>query len=595
MKIINRKEFVRQALGWSSFAVFNSFMYRHPHILNTGTSVVVDTMFIRTVKANNKEVESLITSLSQDITVLKRELGYDFANLAAAYCTPEAKYYQNGTLIPLMERIMQFLIKEQNPDGTLDISNIESPPDTAFILEPICGATSFLLKNTSKKLDTVRALAKQFILKAGDALTEGGVHTPNHRWVISAALAQINALYPNPKYIKRIDEWFSENLFIDDEGHYLERSFLYSEVTDRALIMIARLLNRPELLTIVRKNLDMTYYYIEPNGDVVTTDSRRQDQFRFLNAVLFYMSYRYMAIVDNNGIYASITHVLEKIPDFETKILNQSLFWYLEEPLLKKQLPPLSILPTQYEHFFKKTNLVRFRRNAQTATIFGGADLPLTIGSGRSTSPNFFSFRKGEAILRYMRLSCDFFSTGYFRSDGIKKENGKYVLYQKREVPYYQPLPDDKKQKDGDYKHSESVDRRFWNKMDFENRPLSNVKVLDIKVTIEEKKEGFELFFDIDGTDKIDVTIEFCFKEGGIISPMRTYAEQPDNLFLESGMGTYKAGNDTITFGQGSYKHNRIKGLEGEIYTSHFGTLRTDGMHVFITGKTPFKHTITVS
>jgi hypothetical protein len=30
--------------------------------------------------------------------------------------------------------------------------------------------------------------------------------------------------------------------------------------------------------------------------------------------------------------------------------------------------------------------------------------------------------------------------------------------------------------------------------------------------------------------------------------------------------------------------------LEGERYSTHFGSLRTDGMHVYITGKTPFQH-----
>ena len=590
MKIINRKEFVKQALGWSSLVIFN------PLILNVNKcSPTEDVLYNRLIKANNKAVDSLIEVLSNDITVLKRDLGFDFANLAAAFCTPEAKHFQRTELIPLMERIMQFLLKEQNPDGTLDFGNIESPPDTAFILEPICSATSFLNKNPLKQLNSVRQLAKQFILKAGDALTEGGIHTPNHRWVLSAALAQINDLYPNPKYIKRIDEWFSENLYIDDDGHYLERSMIYAQVTDRALITIARLLNRPQLLEPVRKNLNMTVYYLELNGDVVTNDSRRQDQFAPRNILPFYLDYRYLAILDKNGDYAAMTQFIENVADFEGMVLSKSLFHFLEEPLLKRELPAARPLATNYEQFFKTSNLVRIRRDARTATIFGGTDLPLIIGSGRSTSPNFFSFRKGEAILKYMRLSCDFFSTGYFRSNGIKKEGAKYVLYQKKEVPYYQPLPDDKKRKDGDYKHSQSIDGRFWNKMDFENRPLSNVKTLDIKVTISEKNGGFELAFDIDGTDKIDVTLEFCFNAGGKTSPMRTFPEQPDNLFLENGMGTYTFGSDSISFGPGNFKHNRLRSLDGEIYTSHFGTLRTEGTHVFITGKTPFKHILTLS
>jgi hypothetical protein len=39
-------------------------------------------------------------------------------------------------------------------------------------------------------------------------------------------------------------------------------------------------------------------------------------------------------------------------------------------------------------------------------------------------------------------------------------------------------------------------------------------------------------------------------------------------------------------------KHKRITDLEGERYSTHFGSLRTEGMHVFLTGLTPFTHNI---
>jgi hypothetical protein len=586
MKKMTRKTFVKQALGFSTLLVFNPFDTEGNHIESD--------FYKRLVAANTKEVEKIIKNLSKDIEEVVRQLGYDYANLVSAYFEPTSKYYQNADLIPLMEKIMRFLIKEQKTDGTLTIGNFDSPPDTAFILEPICAATTILLKNTGRDIALQRlcALAKTFILKVGDALTEGGIHTPNHRWVISAALAQIHHLYPNKKYIKRIDEWFSENLYIDSEGHYLERSMIYSEVIDKALIIIARLLNRPKLLESVRKNLERVYYHIEPNGEMVTVDSRRQDQYRSWNALLYYVLYRYMAIVDKNSNYAAIANFIEKTDGFEEKVLSQSLFWFLETPLLQQDMPTPVPLNTDYEQFFKETNLVRFRKNDQTATIFGGTDKPLIIASGRSSNPNFFSFRKGEAILKHIRFSTDFFSTGYFRSNGIRKEGNKYILTQKIEVPYYQPLPDAKKRKDGDYKHSESIDHRFWNKMDFENRPVSNVQTLETTISIQEIKNGFDIDFQAVGTEGVDVTIELCFKEGGKLSDMKTFETQPSNNFLQNGMGIYTSGKDTITFGKGTYSHNRLRGIDGEVYSTHFGTLKTEGLNVYLTGKTPFRHTL---
>ncbi|MBL7813892.1 MAG: hypothetical protein JNL70_02715 [Saprospiraceae bacterium] len=589
MKNISRKTFLKQSFAAGSLLVL------HPQFLFSQNQIETDTEFYKkTVAANAKAVEALLTKFSKPIEDLVRQLGYDFANLVAAFAEPQSKFYQNKALIPHMESVMRFLVQEQNPDGTLDIANFASPPDTAFILEPIAAAAVILEKIKSKELETVKNLTKTFILKVGDALTVGGIHTENHRWVVSAGLAQVHHLYPNKKYLNRIEEWVAEGIYVSSEGHHLERSMIYSEVVDRALILMARLLNRPQYLAFVRKNLDMIPFYTEPNGDMVTVDSRRQDQYRVWNCLLYYLPYRYMAIADKNGYYAAMAHFIEKTAGFEEKVREQSLIFLLEEPLLKEQLPSPLPLKTEYERFFKETQLVRFRKGDLTASIFGGTDKPLIIASGRSSNPNFFSMRKGEAELKHVRFSTNFFSTGYFRSEGIEKIGEAYVLKQTLKVPYYQPLPANKHRKDASYKLSESVDHRFWNTMDFENRPLSNVQVLETKIVIQKKNDGFELQFDVQGTEGVEVVIELCFKEGGQLSDMKTFDSQPQNYFLQSGTGVYTFGKDTINVGNGIYAHNRLRSIDGEVYSTHFGTLRQSGLNVYLTGKTPFKHVLVI-
>jgi hypothetical protein len=57
-----------------------------------------------------------------------------------------------------------------------------------------------MLQNNQLDFGELPQLLKKYLLNAGEALSVGGIHTPNHRWVVSGALAWINSFFPNPKY-----------------------------------------------------------------------------------------------------------------------------------------------------------------------------------------------------------------------------------------------------------------------------------------------------------------------------------------------------------------------------------------------------------
>lgn len=578
-------------------------MLIHPLLFSkagTQSSPYKNDLLERLARANDAQVAKLLQT-NFDQRDFNRRLAYDLVLLIASYCCTTSKYYQSAELLVPMQKLSQHLVHAQTPDGTINVGNLESPPDTAFIVEIVSPGVSVLQKDNTAALSGLKNQLKSFLQKAGNALVTGGVHTPNHRWVISAALAKINALYPNPKYVARIDDWLAEGIYINQDGNYPERSRIYSYVENTAFVTVGSLLNRPALFEPVRRNLDATYYYMEPNGDLITNDSRRQDQYNWIqpdvntptNMLNYYSLYRYMAIRDQNKHYAAIVAMMEQMKGFEERVLNRELIHFLEEPLLQKDLPAPAPLPVQYEKLFAQSHLLRIRRNNTTTTFFGGNDQPLIIGSGRSNSPDFFGFRKGNALLKYMRFSAGFFSMGYFHSDGLKKVGDKYVLHQKLEAAYYQPLPKNLRKKDGDYLLSESTDGRFWNKMDFTKRPVSNVKTLETTITLSENEGRNVLQFDVKGQAGVQLTIELCFNEGGQLTGVSEAGD--DNFFLEKGMGQYQYGNDTISFGPGAMAHKSIRNLEGEKYSTHFGSLRTKGMHVYITGTTPFTHQLTFS
>ena len=129
--------------------------------------------------------------------------------------------------------------------------------------------------------------------------------------------------------------------------------------------------------------------------------------------------------------------------------------------------------------------------------------------------------------------------------------------------------------------------------MVFEKRPVSNVKTLQTTVAFQQLNGVDEPTFKIAGQDGENITIELCFLKGGKLSGVTLAGDE--NYFLEYGTGKYKMEGGAITFGPGKLTHELTEGLEGGRYSTHFGNLRTAGMHVYPTGITPFEYTLMVS
>jgi hypothetical protein len=352
---------------------------------------------------------------------------------------------------------------------------------------------------------------------------------------------------------------------------------------------MARLLGRPELLEPVRKNLEMNIYYTHPDGEVETVGSRRQDQFTTATITNYHLEYRYLAVKDQNPAFAGVVKLIEGREGEMNRLVN-SLIYFLEEPLLKKPLSVGLALPTSYAKVFANSSLARVRRGKVSATIYGGSDWPLGVASGLASNPTFFNFRKGQAVLESVRMGAAFFSKGFFHSKGLKVNGNQYLLHERLEVPYYQPLPKGERNPQGDYTLTPAEDR-FWSKLNFPKRRMSEIKTLDQTVTITENDGVFELEFSVVGPAGVPVTIELSFRRGGKLEGVRQ--AQPNVFFLENNNGRYVVGEDSIEFGPGRAEHQRTS-MEGASYSAHRGILRTGGDCVYITGHTPFREKITI-
>ncbi|MEZ4702501.1 MAG: hypothetical protein R2834_19365 [Rhodothermales bacterium] len=562
--------------------------------LSNGPAIVHDDALLdRIIERSDRVVAQYFESLKNyDEIRYYRTFSDALAAYAASYCHPKSTYHASGEVLARMDSLLDRLLEVQYPNGTMDSGgNRQSPPDTAFFLEKMIPAAEILKQAGIDASGGVREKLDTFLVRAGEAVRTGGIHTPNHRWVVSAMLARLHALFGDEKYLRRMDQWLAEGIYQNADGNYPERSRNYALVESNAFVTIGRLLDRPELMEIARRNLVATYYYLEPNGDLVTLDSRRQDQNAPLEMARYYFLYKYLALHFKDDFLASIANQIEEFPGFERHALTK-LYAFMEDPILLGRLEPREHPPTTYTKSLPGSGLVRIRRADTTASIFGGNDKPIQVASGRSNNPTLFTFRKGKAILHSVRVSTTFFSMGYVRGDGVAIDGNRYALTERKEAYYYLPLPADKRNPAGDYPLTESLDGRFWSKLDFPERPKDTV-VQQSTVTVAEDNGAFTLVFDIDGPPDVDVTIECCFNQGGRlegVSPERN----GDDYFLRSGTARYIAGDDVIEIGPGTYAHNNLRGLDGEAYSVHNGTIRGEGMHVYLTGRTPFRHTMTI-
>ncbi len=489
--------------------------------------------------------------------------------IATAVASPGGRHHRDPALAAPLQLAIRALLAAQHDDGTIDLysTNFRSPPDTAFILEDMVPAAALLHATGVPEFAAAAEELGRFLRRGAEALVTGGVHTPNHRWVVCAALALVHSLYPDDRYIDRVDQWLAEGIDLDPDGQYTEKSTsVYSPVVDRALITVARLLRRPELYEPVRRNLEMTLHYVHPDGEVVTEASRRQDRYQRGSMARYYYSYRYLALLDGNGRFAAMARQIERTARSRLSDLPA----FLHDPEFARALPPDSPLPTDYAKVFAHSALARIRRGAVSGTIL-------------ADNPTFFSFRHGAAALEAVRLASAFFGKGQFTGAALEVRQGSYLLRQSLDGPYFQPLPS--------AQLATGVHRRtaYDGTLAPGSKALrtrSNVQTLEAEVAITEQAGRFTLDFVLQGTSGVPVAVELAFRRGGTLTGVEPAPGVADAFLLRAGTGRYALGGDVIEFGPGQAEHT---------YTQLRGALpKWDGLSVYLTGLTPFRSTLRI-
>jgi hypothetical protein len=269
----------------------------------------------------------------------------------------------------------------------------------------------------------------------------------------------------------------------------------------------------------------------------------------------YWFALRYMAVRDQNGLYASMLKSLE--PE------HVELARLMEYPELQRSLPPATPIPESYEREYDLSGITRVRRGKTSITI-------LHKGNSR-----WMSLRRGDAVINAIRFASAFFGKGQFVPAAYEKRGDGFHFKQQVQGRYLQPLSDSALL---------PVRPDTWTSL-VAKRKISEICRMVYEAHIRETRQGLEISISAEGTKNVPLAIEINFRDGGKLSGVTPAPNSSDAFLLKQGFAEFTMGNDVIRFGPGNYEHAwvQLRGAEAKL----------PGPSVYVTAYTPFQHTLT--
>ncbi|MZF90456.1 hypothetical protein [Streptomyces sp. SID5643] len=525
-----------------------------------------------------------------------RALARRVKTLIAAYRSPESALHGSRQALAAATTHLRALRATQTATGLFaGGDNVQSPPDSGFTVNDVCDA-HVLAAGAGPELRDVTATLAEIARAASGSLLTGGVHTPNHRWELCAALARLHRSFPDDRLPDRIEEWLAEGVDIDAEGLYSERSANYAvHVSNPSLLLLAGVLGRADLVDAVERNLATTLDLIRPDGTVETVLSRRQDQNHPFPLAPYLPHYRLLAIRTGRGDFSRAARLAAAGGIDDPDLLAETLL----TPDLTRVLPAPDAETLPRDRYLTTARLAARASATAHTVVYGGSDVPehRRIRSGLACNPTFLRLFAGDAVLDAVRLSRGFFDLGPFRAAEMQRPAvHRYRLTETLTAAYYQPLPTDQRRDDGVYRLAD--EGRFSAAMAFPDRPRDEVSHTT-RVEVDLREDGADLHIDIGGP-RVPWALELTFRPGG--EPEGAVPIGDGRWCLEAGPMTYRAGGDEIRVeavveaGEplaGPDRSDVLRYDPGQDYTVVGGTDATTGNRVYVGGHGP--QTLTVA
>lgn len=477
--------------------------------------------------------------------------GIAFANAVGLYLCPDSPYYKSKDLLEHAFLNFSDMEKNQNEDGTWDLrnSNFHDATAAAFTIEQLFPTYRLLKAHATEEpgLKELESRLEKVLKKAGEGLLNGGFHTPNHRWVMSAALSYLYAEFKQDEYLQEAGLYLAEGIDIHEDGSYSEKSIgNYDAVVDMALLAIAENLGRKELISYVERNLNLVAKMIQPDGYLYSFNSFRQDRGQSINFNKYWRVFKKMSIITGDTRWIYTFHHLggDNIDNINKDGIE---FEYLTEELLH---PVQEIVE---ESLIEKPTGSFYMDHLGLGRVVG-MDYALTISS---SNPGLIHLKKGQ-IDMFLSIYSPFFSRGQFKAETISFDSGVFRLSKSVEYGYIRPFdvaPRTNIWEDMDHGTWANV-RLFntqglypdWKDIDFGRRKNTMVQKLDYKLEVKALEKGLELLFSIDGPERLPYKMDFSFTAGGrVFSKSFDIKSLPGLiLFAKEGEVVYRKSYDEI-------------------------------------------------
>lgn len=493
---------------------------------------------------------------------------YALASALAVYFHEDSCFYKSKELYQAVDLALDFIARTQREDGSFDYPscNFKSAADTSFCFKRLIAAYRLLVKYGNPADEAITVLKEKYLTimhKALDVIREGGFHTPNHRWGITAALLQGSNLFATEKEFaaglkNRAEQYLAEGIDGDEDGEYAERSTgNYNAVVNNAMMAMYQETGNEAFLGYVERNLSMMLTYMDPDDTIFTQNSTRQDQGKLEYADKYFYQYLYMCSRERNPAFDGAAHKIIKdnmergdlAPDCLHIVMNhdEMMGYHFEEYGFLEE----------YRKFFRHAGVLRVKKPAYTYTVLNGKSAFLYFKSKGTT----LCVKIGESC-------CDIRN---FIPQTIEELPDGCRLEAEAQSWYYLPF-------------KEKQDTSDWWKMDQSKREKLISSRLKTTLEIREKEQGLELNLKAEGLDRLPLRLEICIPAGVSIEhpAFALEAGAGESMILKDGYLEIHDGLTTVEIGPGFGEHSFKGHYSGE-------EINSAGYTVYANGYTPLE------